>query len=235
MIAIPVVHLRDARFVRHSNGASSTGGVRAAESASEVARRFAELGFTRLHLADDDAAASQTPALEEIVRHTDATVQVAGGRSGSAIDELFRSGADYVVAGSRAIEEPDWLAGLATLYPDTILAATDIRDRRVVMRGWVRTLPVDVHDLVDDLNTLPLAGLVIGGLHLDGPSRAADLALVADLAERSNVPLLVSARVTALDDLRALEHRGAAGAVLGAELLLNGVLDARVVASEFGA
>jgi phosphoribosylformimino-5-aminoimidazole carboxamide ribonucleotide (ProFAR) isomerase len=48
------------------------------------------------------------------------------------------------------------------------------------------------------------------------------------------VPLLASGGVASADDLRALAHRGVAGAVLGMALY-TGALDARHTAEEFGA
>jgi len=236
MIAIPAVDLRDGRFARQGRRETSAASAALADP-SEIARSLADLGFTRIHLVDNPARqmkGSSAPAVEEIVRETNAKVQVAGVNSGSAIEQLFRSGADYVVVGGRAIEEPDWLAGIAELYPDSIVVATDVRDRRIVRRGWVRTVPFDLLDLVDNLSGLPVGGILVDGLQLDAASRHADLALVEAVAERSPCPVMVSARLGTLEDLRAIEHRGAAGAVLSDEQLSR-VLDARAVAREFGA
>jgi phosphoribosylformimino-5-aminoimidazole carboxamide ribotide isomerase len=97
----------------------------------------------------------------------------------------------------------------------------------------VQTLPVDILDVVEELNPLALAGILIRGLQLDGPTRHIDLALVEDLVERSRNPILVSGKICSLNDLRALDHRGALAAVLRAEQL-SSTLDARAVAHEFG-
>jgi phosphoribosylformimino-5-aminoimidazole carboxamide ribotide isomerase len=174
-------------------------------------------------------------ALEELLRDASARVQVGGVTSSSEIEQLLRVGADSVVVGDRGIEEPEWLADVADLYPEGITARTDVRDRRVVRRGWVRTLPVDILDLVDELNAFPLRELLISIRSLDGAVRVGDLSLLEDVAERSRCPVLVAGGVAAIDDLRALEHRGIAGAVIEAERLLGGAMDGRDVAREFGA
>ena len=229
MIAIPAVDL--------SEGKARSGTEFAGTRPAMTARILTDLGFTRLHLEDFGTgvrSSPDVPAIEEIVRDTDASIQVAGPTSGSEIERLFRTGAEHIVVGDRCIDEPEWLASLSDLYPDAIVVRTDVRDRRVVRRGWVRTLPIDVLDLVEELSTLPLAGVLVGGLQLGGTGRNTDLALVEDLVERSRCAILVSLNADTIDDLRALEHRGAAAVVLRGGQLLSSAAHVRTVAQEFG-
>jgi phosphoribosylformimino-5-aminoimidazole carboxamide ribotide isomerase len=198
---------------------------------------MADLGFRRLHLIDRAAngnASSQLSRVEEIVRDTNARVQIAGAESISEIEQLFRAGVDHVIVGSRALDEPEWLASIADLYPGEIAVATDVRDRRVVRRGWVRTLPVDILDVVDELNALPLRELLIILPALDDAD-SRDLPLLEDVAEQSHFPVVVAGGVSSIQDLRALEHRGIAAALVDADRLLSGEIDGRRVAQEFGA
>ncbi|MFI5246211.1 MAG: HisA/HisF-related TIM barrel protein, partial [Gemmatimonadales bacterium] len=51
-------------------------------------------------------------------------------------------------------------------------------------------------------------------------------------AEASEWPVLASGGISSLNDLRALEARGLAGAVVGMALY-TGILDPRVLAEEF--
>jgi phosphoribosylformimino-5-aminoimidazole carboxamide ribotide isomerase len=115
-----------------------------------------------------------------------------------------------------------------------IAVTTDVRDRRVVRRGWVRTLPVDILDLVEELNTVPLCELIVTVRTLEGGLRFNDLALLEDVAERSRCPVLVAGGIGSMQDLRALEHRGIAGVVIGADRLLASPADAQDIAREFG-
>jgi phosphoribosylformimino-5-aminoimidazole carboxamide ribotide isomerase len=234
MIAIPAVELQDRNLATGERTSRTSAAVYGGPGLA--ARELTDLGFTHLQLdgcTGDRRGSGRASALEEIVRDTGAKIQVAEARTGSEVERLLQTGADHVVVGARALDEPEWLAEIADLYPDAIVVSAELRDRRVVRRGWIRTLPHDIVDVVEELNAFPLAGVLVGGLQLDGVSRNADLMLVEDLAERSRSPLIVSAKVTTLDDLRALEHRGAVATVLRAEYL-NGALDSRVVAREFG-
>ena len=89
-------------------------------------------------------------------------------------------------------------------------------------------------DFVSELAQLPLAGVLVTAVHLEGLMAGTDLQLMEDVAEVSAWPVFASGGVTSLDDMRALEHRGLSGAVLGMALY-TGAFDARRLAEEFGA
>lgn len=235
MLAIPSMEL-----VRGTcNGPRpAQGNPEAAPAAHPVsaARSWAHVGFRRLHVADrdaDDREGSNGAMLEDIIRDGALEIQAAGGiESTEGIERLSGCGAFRIVLGARALDEPHWLAEVADLYPDVLLVRTDVRERRVVTRGWVRNLPLDIFDVIDDLRGLPLAGLLLTAVG-SGISRSSqELSLLEDVAESCDFPVIAVGGVTTMNDLRALEHRGVA-AVLLDDVLLSGELDAQAVAQEF--
>ncbi|MHB0949371.1 MAG: 1-(5-phosphoribosyl)-5-[(5-phosphoribosylamino)methylideneamino]imidazole-4-carboxamide isomerase [Gemmatimonadaceae bacterium] len=235
MIAIPAVDLRDHACVQLVGGSYAEEKVRLGEPL-EVARSWERLGFTRLHLVDLDAATGRgnnAAVVRDILRLDGLAVQVGGGvRTDDAAEALFDAGAARVVVGTRAVEEPDWLAALASAWPGQVIVAADVRERRVVSRGWTRTLPLHIDDLVEELNQHPLAGLLVTAVHKEGQLQGTDLSLMEGVAEASAFPVIASGGITTLEDLRALEHRGVAAAVIGMALY-TGTLDPRAVADEF--
>jgi len=86
---------------------------------------------------------------------------------------------------------------------------------------------------VEELGGLPLGGLLVTAVHKEGQLGGTDLPLMEDVVEASSFPVYASGGVTSIEDLRALEHRGLAGAVIGMALY-TGALDPVVVAGEFG-
>jgi phosphoribosylformimino-5-aminoimidazole carboxamide ribotide isomerase len=236
MIAIPSVDLRNRMCVKPAGVKDGANDLPIGDAIS-VARAWAAHGFGRLHVVDLDAelgSGSNASLIEDVVRDGALEIQVAGGvQSLEQIERLADAGATRVVVGGRALDETDWLAHVAELFPGLLLVSTDVRERRVVTRGWVHGLPVDILDLVDDLAGIPLGGLVIGSVQSDGQHTSADLTLLEDVAEACEFPVITSGGVSTMDDLRALEHRGIAGVVLGTALYA-GALDPRSVAHEFG-
>lgn len=236
MIAIPAVDLREGACVQLVGGSFQRERVRL-DDPVEVAASWARYGFSWLHVVDLDAATgrgSNRELVYEILADSSVPVQVGGGvRSDEQAAELFEAGASRIIVGTRALEEEEWIADLSSRHPGEIVVACDVRERRVTTRGWVRTLPVDILDAVDTLNAYPLGGLLVTAVHREGRLEGADLPLMEDVAEASRFPVFAAGGVASMQDLRALDHRGVAGVVIGMALY-TGALDPVVVAGEFG-
>ena len=236
MIAIPAIDLRGGACVQLVGGDYQQERVRL-EDPVAVAREWTDTGFTRLHVVDLDAATargSNIDVIRDLLREACVPVQVGGGvRDEWRIEELLDAGAHAVIVGTRAIEDEDWRAEMAYRYPGRLIVAADVRERLVVTKGWADTTRRAVTDVVAELATLPLAGVLVTAVHREGQLQGTDLPLMEDVAEASAWPVFASGGVTTMDDMHALAHRGLAGAVLGMALY-TGVLDARHLAQEFG-
>ncbi len=237
MIVLPALDLRAGAVVQLVGGEYAAERVRLADPVG-VARSWADHGFTALHVVDLDAATgrgSNAIVVRAVLNEElPLDVQVGGGvRSIDDVERLLGDGAKRVVVGTRAIEEIDWLEEVAHRFPGEVIVAADVRERRVVTRGWARTLPRDILDVVEQLNALPLAGILVTAVHLEGQMQGTDLPLMEDVADESDFPIYASGGITTLNDLRALADRGIAAAIIGMALY-TGALDPRAVADEFG-
>ncbi|MDB4877305.1 MAG: 1-(5-phosphoribosyl)-5-(5-phosphoribosylamino)methylideneamino imidazole-4-carboxamide isomerase [Gemmatimonadetes bacterium] len=236
MIAIPSVDLRRGICIQPGVPAGSDDPIALGHPIA-IARSWANAGFHRLHVLDLDAdsgAGSNTSLVEDIVRDGALDVQASGGvQSTDQIERLVDAGATRVVVGPRAIEEPNWLGSVSELFPGMLVVSTDVRERRVVTRGWVRNLPLDIFDVIDEWAGLPLGGVLVASLGVNGHRTPQDLALLEDVAESCEFPVIAAGGVSTMSDLRALEHRGLAAVLLGS-VLYSGELDARAVAQEYG-
>jgi phosphoribosylformimino-5-aminoimidazole carboxamide ribotide isomerase len=235
VIAIPAVDLRDGACVQLAAGSYDRELIRIPDSVG-VAMAWQQYGFQSIHVIDLDAVSgrgSNAPQVQAILRTTDAEVQIGGGiRSADTIQQLLNDGATRVVIGTHAFEDPDWLAEMSSLYPERVLVAADVRERKILSHGWTRVHPKLALDLVEELNGLPLAGVLITAVHRGGTMTGPDLSLMEDVAEIAEFPVYASGGVASLNDLRSLEDRGVAGAIIGFALY-SGAMDPRAVASEF--
>ena len=207
MIAIPAVDLREGACVQLVGGEYTNERIRLTDPVA-VARDWARYGFRRLHVVDLDAATgrgSNGDIVAELMRDTAAELQVGGGvRSTEQVDDLLGSGARAVVVGTRALEDADWLARLATTYPNEIIVAADVRDRRVVTRGWTRTLP---RDIVDD-EWLILVLLAAVPMRRIDHQRRRDLARLGGTCSRIHTRRIEVRRLAAAKDHMAIRIAG---------------------------
>ncbi len=195
-----------------------------------------QYGFHYLHVIDLDAisgAGSNADLVSAILSRTEAEVQVGGGiKDRESIQHLLDEGAQRVIIGGRALEDPDWLREMSGLFPGSIVVATDVRERKVLAQGWARARPMLLLDLIDELNRLQLAGLIVFSSHAEDVTTGAHLSLLEDAVEAADFPVMVSAAFATMNDLRAVADRGISAAIIGMALY-TGELDPRMVADEF--
>lgn len=235
MIALAAIDVRGGRVVQLVGGRPEEERVSLPDPAA-VARRWQDAGFAALHVVDLDGALSSggnRDAVEAVLRAATVPVQVGGGvRDADAVERLLTSGAARVVVGTRAVEEPQWLEGLVTRHPGRLVVAADVRGERVVTRGWTAEVELTAEALLERLDGLPLAAVLVTDVGREGGMGGADTERFRRLAAATRHPLQASGGIASAEDLRELARAGASGAVLGMALY-TGALDASAVAREF--
>ena len=236
MIVAPAVDLRGGRCVQ------LVGGVPGSERVSlpdpvVVAERWWELGFGTLHVVDLDAALGDGDNQEligSLIAATGAETQVGGGlRTDSAVQAVLDLGADRAIVGTRAVEDPPWLEALADRHPNRVVVAADVRDGRVLTRGWTEDSALELGVLLERVAPLPIAGLLVTDVGREGKLDGVNESHVRSTVSRATRPVWISGGVTDTNDLRLLEECGAHGAVVGMALYEER-MDATAVAKDYG-
>jgi phosphoribosylformimino-5-aminoimidazole carboxamide ribotide isomerase len=238
MIAMPAIDLRDGACVQLEGGSYDRERVRLPDP-SAVARGWWSFGFRHLHVVDLDAATDRVAANNDIVvrllREWKGDVQIGGGvRSEGRAKALLAQGAARVVAGTRALEDSAWLEATARATDGRMIAAVDVRDSKPVVRGWSRPVPRSVDEVLADLNPIPLAGVLVTSVDVEGTLAGPDLSLIERVLAATTHPVIAAGGITTLDQMRALASLGVWAAVIGMALY-TGDMDAARCAEEFGA
>jgi len=232
---IPAIDLREGACVQLIGGSYADERIRLDDPVA-VARQWETAGFSRLHLVDLDAATgkgSNRRLIAEIIAATTMTVQCGGGiRDFEGVEDLLRDGATAVVLGTSALENRQWLEEAAARFPGELIVAADVRERRIVTRGWMTELPLDALDALQSLNDLPLAGVLVTAVHLEGRMAGPDLELMREMAQGTRLPLQASGGIGTMEDLRDLGALGISSAVVGMALY-TGALDVAALTREF--
>ncbi|HSJ05599.1 MAG TPA: 1-(5-phosphoribosyl)-5-[(5-phosphoribosylamino)methylideneamino] imidazole-4-carboxamide isomerase [Longimicrobiales bacterium] len=236
MIALAAIDVRGGRVVQLVGGRPEAERISLPDPAG-VAREWIACGFAGLHVVDLDAAlgtGSGDAAVRAVIDAAgDTPVQVGGGvRTTRRAAELLDAGAARVVAGTRAVEDPAWLARIADRWPGRVVVAADVRDGDVVIRGWTALTGCTPVALLERLNPLPLAGVLVTDVSREGRMEGADIPMFTRIVESARLPIHASGGIACAADLANLARAGAAAAVLGMSLY-TGALDARATAREY--
>lgn len=221
MRLLPAIDLLKGRVVTLVGGKPGTQTTELSDPMA-VYERWVREGAEWVHVIDLDAAFGKGDhrlVLERILEDGRAKVQVGGGlRDLERVKWCLDRGASTVVVGTRAVEEPAWLAEMSQQYPDQVVVAVDARQGRVVTRGWTRDTGKDVVELTLALSRLPLAGLLFTSVDVEGKLEGIDHDAVVQVHAAARLPLIVAGGVTSYDDLKFLKGLGVDGVVLGAAL-----------------
>ncbi len=216
---LPAVDLRGGRCVQLVGGRPEDERVSLPDPVA-VAERWRSMGFDLLHVVDLDAAlgtGDNFDLVRKIARG--GPVQVGGGiRDREAIRRMSDAGVERMIVGTRAVDDPEWLASVADEVPDRIVVASDIRDGMVLRKGWVESSDLPVADFLGSLAGLPLAGILCTDVGREGRLEGIDREGVLHAIAHAPHPLWISGGITTIEELEFLADSGAAGAVLGMAL-----------------
>ena len=188
-----------------------------------MAQRWVAEGATYLHLVDLDGARAGRPvngaSVRQIVASAGVPCQLGGGlRTEVDIAQVFGWGVQRVVIGTRALEDPGWLAETCTRFPGQVVLGVDARQGRVATDGWLRVSDRAAIDLARKLESLPLAALVYTDIGRDGMLQGPNFEALAELAGAVKLPVIASGGISTLEDIRRLAQLGLAGCIVGRAL-----------------
>ncbi len=233
MIVIPGLDIKGGKCA-YPEG---TNGIGAIENPVAAAQAFANEGFRRIHVTDLDAVAgsgTNIASLRELLHDAPIPAQVSANVNNEfQIEQLLDAGATWIVLGNRAIENESWLEEMAESFPERLILHANVRERYVVSNGWTRAIRKEVCSFSEELSTIPLAALLITAVdEMDRSASASEISMIEDVVEVLSLPLMTYGGVLSLEDLRALEHRGASAAVMGSNLYPD-LIDFHAVVTEF--
>lgn len=223
---IPAIDLRAGRVVRLEEGDFGRERIYR-DNPAEVASGFGAAGAMWIHVVDLDGARAgerrQTAAIAAIRRVLGSAVrlQVGGGlRSAEAVAETLAAGADRVVLGTAALDDPRMVRRAIDDHGvDRIAVALDIRDGIAVGHGWVATgagRPLEV--VVQELDAAGVGTFVVTAVDRDGLLGGPDLALLGRVHGLTDAAIVASGGIATIEDLVATRAIGCRGAIIGRAL-----------------
>lgn len=232
MLLIPAIDLKDGKCVRLRQGRMEDSTVFSDDPVA-MAGRWVEAGARRLHLVDLNGAFAGQPVNAQVIRRIaeafpEVPIQVGGGiREEETVETYLDAGVEFVIIGTKAVQDPHFVSDLCVGYAGHIIVGLDAKEGRVAVSGWSKLSKHNVIDLAQTFERYGVEAIVYTDISRDGMMQGVNVEATVRLAQAISIPVIASGGVSTLDDVRALcavEKEGIMGAIIG-RALYDGAID----------
>lgn len=217
---IPAIDIIEGKCVRLTKGDYDTKKVYG--DPVEMAVRFQQLGFSRLHVVDLDGAKSRhvvnIDALRGITSATDLMVDFGGGvKTDEDLEKAFAAGAGMVTAGSIAVTDPDKvLSWIGKFGAGRLILGADVRNGKISINGWKEDSQEDLIPFLKHYVDAGIRNVLCTEISKDGTLEGPAIELYREIMRHyPTLHLIASGGVGCDDDIRALDDAGIPAVVFG--------------------
>jgi phosphoribosylformimino-5-aminoimidazole carboxamide ribotide isomerase len=214
MQIIPAIDFKDGKVVNLKQGRLEESTTYSDDPVG-IADHWVSQGAERLHLVDLDGAFEGYPVNHALIamiaaNHPDLTIQLGGGiRSPEVIESYLNAGVDYVIIGTKAVEEPEFVGSMCQHFPGHIMVGLDGLHGMVAKNGWKEVTDISVKSLALLFESDGIESIVYTDIGKDGMMGGINMRATRELAETVSVPIIASGGVTDIRDVMALLEVGA--------------------------
>lgn len=228
MIVLPAIDLRGGKAVRLLRGEYDNMTVYG-ENPVAVAASFAEAGAGNLHVVDLDGALSgntdNMEMIKNIISETKMSVEVGGGiRNEERVYKYLSMGAERVILGTVAAENPAFAEEMVKKYGAHIAVGADIKDGEIATHGWTKTTGTDIDTFMKMMENMGVATIICTDISRDGALMGTNMELYRSLSEKYGIGIIASGGITTVDEVHELARMKVFGAILG-KAIYNGNID----------
>ena len=232
MLIIPAIDLKDGKCVRLKQGDMEEATVFSDDPVA-MADRWVNAGARRLHLVDLNGAFAGEPVNGDAVKaiaqkYPTLPIQIGGGiRSLETIQAYLDAGVHFVIIGTMAVKDPEFVKAACKQFPGHIIVGIDAKDGMVATDGWAEVSELSAVDCARRFEQDGVSAIVYTDISRDGMMQGVNVEATAALAEEGGIPVIASGGVTNMDDLKRLAtvaDKGILGAITG-RAIYEGTLD----------
>ena len=193
----------------------------------EIAKRWIDYGAKRLHLIDLNGAKEGYPVnfkiISSITKLSGIRVQAGGGiRTKETIKQYLDEGVSYIILGTRAFQDKDFLKEVLDLYEEKIILGLDLKNNKIALSGWQETIDINLNNLEESFGNI--RQIVYTDIVKDGTLNGPNLKSLSMVADSIKSKIIVSGGISGLEDiltilkLRKEKYRNISGVILGKAL-----------------
>jgi phosphoribosylformimino-5-aminoimidazole carboxamide ribotide isomerase len=227
MTIIPAIDIINGKCVRLTKGDYAQQKIYN-DSPVDVARQFADAGFTRLHVVDLDGARAgkiiNMAVLENIAAATHMVIDFGGGvKHINDVEAVLNAGAAMVTIGSLAVKQPEILeAWIMEFGAGHFFIGADVLEGNVKISGWQQDGGIGIFDFIENLIRVGATNIFCTDIAKDGMMQGPAVELYTNMLERyPQINLTASGGVSHIDDVKQLKEIGCSGAIIGKAIYEN--------------
>jgi len=227
MLIIPAIDIIDGKCVRLRQGDYKQKTVYVA-SPAEVAKQFADVGLTLLHVVDLQGAKEKKivnwDSIASVIAVPGLQVEVGGGiRTTDDIKKLIEIGVSRVVIGSVAAKSPElveyWIKQFGA---ERIVVGMDVKDNSVAISGWLEDSHRAPMGFVLDLAKRGAKIFICTDISRDGMLGGVNIDFYQNLKSAfPKLSIIASGGISTLEDVRVLRKAELAGVIVGRAIYEN--------------
>lgn len=202
---IPAIDILNGKCVRLTLGKYDSA-EKYSEDPLEIAKKWESLGAKRIHIVDLDGAKLGKQINKDIIlkisKSIEIETQVGGGiRTHEAIKEYLESGINYVIIGTKAFQDADFLNKALSNFKERIILGLDLKNNKVALSGWNETIDINLNKLLENSN---IKQVIYTDISRDGTLNGPNLNSIKDIATKLASEVIVSGGVASLCDIESI-------------------------------
>ncbi len=232
MNLIPAIDLKNGQCVRLRQGRMEESTVFSDDPVA-MAGKWVAQGAKRLHLVDLDGAFQGEPVNADVIEsicqeYPDLPIQIGGGiRTIDTVEAYLAAGVEYVIIGTQAVKQPEFVTELCTEFPGHVIVGIDAKNGMVAVQGWAEESDHSAEHLAQKFEDQGVSAIVYTDISRDGMMQGVNVEATRLLAEAISIPVIASGGVTNIDDIKQLNKvkgSGIEGVIIG-RALYEGTID----------
>lgn len=209
-IIIPAIDLKDGQCVRLKQGIMDDATI-FSKNPPEMALHWLNCGAQRLHLVDLNGAFAGKPKNEGVIKEilqevtNKIPVQLGGGiRDLKIIENCLKIGLQYVIIGTAAVQNPDFVKQACQEFPNHIMLGIDAKNGYIATDGWAKISTLKVLEFAKTFEELNINAIVYTDIGRDGMLSGLNLEATENLAQNISIPVIASGGLSSLKDIENL-------------------------------
>lgn len=226
MILYPAVDIQSGKAVRLKQGKKDHATV-FSDNPLDMAKNWHDQGAEWLHIVDLDGAFEGTSTnvklIKQICDQVNVKIQIGGGiRSIDMAETYMEAGADRIIIGTMAFEEPRAFNSLCRMYPGRIGISLDAENGQIKTHGWEKDADCAVEEILPALDDKGVSFVIYTDIARDGMRAGVNLAALERVLKATRLPVICAGGVASIEDIKNL-HKNFA------ETSLAGVISGRAL------